>query len=742
MARQLRVEIDGDSKGGRKALDDVADESDKAAATLRGLAAEMKAAARDGQRLEGELKDVGGQAKDVGGSFHGMSREVDKAAEQLREAARASAKLDASLVTTRAEIARLNKEFGETGDVKVLDAIQKQYAEFDRISRIKKRIQQDDAAAAATAVKAVVTEHDRLLEIEKQFAQQDRIAKIKKRIAKEDESTLKRAAAHAKAADHERKIQHDRSLPLLRRLALGAMGAGQNAAGALGGIGSELTDSPWKLGVGAAAAVPAAIFGGAAIGGATLFGGAAAGAGLGLLGAAMGNPEKYGAMWDDTISRLKDRWIAETSDFGGPLTDSINEVGRVISDLPLDRLAKASKGFIDPLVQGAGGLLTNLADGFADLLDKAQPVADKMGPKLANLGNDVGDSLRAIGEGSEGGAAALGDLTTALGWAIKAAAVFIMGLERTYLSIRKFESANKDFIDSVPVVGTFVDGMVDSLFRIDNTSIVAARSLHGVSDAESAVAISAEEAAAKVKSLNEAFDESVNKALDSVSANVEFEKAQDALTEGFKRGKDALDASTKKGQENIDLALAYVKAADQQRQAAIDAGDGSALASAKANEAYRKQIGGLEDILVKLGLSRDAAHAFAEQFMGLDGMTVTTNIVTRHIDQYLPSGVSLGNLLHHARGGTVAESGFSVVGEHGAETRFLNRGEYLATAEQTRALTSMMSGASGGSARPTAITVMPGVGAGADPLSQLVLQSIQSGRVQLFAGGQQVTTRP
>lgn len=119
MARQLRLEIEGDAKDARKALDEAADAADKAA------------------------------------------RSTDKLGGQFRETTRTASRLDVQLAETRRELKKLNEEYERGGDPKVLKQIQQQYTEYDRIAKLKRRIHKEDEDArkefdkAAAAAKAM-----------------------------------------------------------------------------------------------------------------------------------------------------------------------------------------------------------------------------------------------------------------------------------------------------------------------------------------------------------------------------------------------------------------------------------------------------------------------------------------------------------------------------------------------------------------------------------------------------------
>lgn len=735
MARDLRLQISGDSRDGQKALDGLGDEAAKTARKVDGLG--------------DEFKGLGAQAKVAAAG-------VDKAAAEMREAARSAAKLDAALAGARVELGKLNREFGETGEAKTLRALEKQYAELDRISRLKKRIGRED------------TDRHKL------------------------EATLMAEARKALSlGDGHRGGGFGASIiGLLPSFVGELLGAGTKAGGAAAGAAGSAASGaasagPYGVaagvGLGALGALAAGPFIGGVAGGATLLGGAGLGAGLGLAGAWMGDPEKYGAKWNASIDRIQKRWIDSSAQFAGPLEDSLNEVDRLFRDLPVERLANASKGFVEPLVQGAGGGITELASGFADFVEAAQPVVDVVGPELVGLGRDIGDSLRAIGLGSEGGAQALGDLINGLGYAVKATGVFVGGLEKAYEVERRWIGGIYDAATAMPVLGDATKAVVDGLFHIESTTITAGRELHRAGDAAHDTAFDWGEmaeagarAALETLGLNDALTKTRNTMLGMANANLAVAQGWLDLKDELKDGAKSLDTNTQAGVDNQKAIIAQALALEQQRQKAIELGKDTPAAIAAANAANAAYEAGIQKI-------REMAHAanFTDaqvdemlRAYGLIPPVVSTQIITPGLSAALAEGyalgyalekmngrhyyatvdvsyqgynpgIALGNLLHHARGGEMATSGPKVVGEHGRELVWGSRGQYVSTAEETRKLTSMMGSATGpgsGGGGVTAVAVSDATAA--TRLGPFLQWMLDSGALQFFdSNGGQVRTR-
>lgn len=755
MARDLRLQIDGDDRGGRKALDSVADGADEAALTLRGLAAEMKKAAREGGHLEGELKDVGGTAKVAGAELGGTAKQADKLGDELSEAARAAAKLDASLATVRGNIGRLNKELAAGGDQgDVVKQLQKQYAEYDKIERVKKRIAGDGKQVAKA-------EDDTIARLQKQFAERDRIAHVQKRVAKDEEETRRSALSFLG------KLRED----VGSGFAKGGFGGASSAVS--GALGTPVL-GPALLAAGAAAAIPAASFVGGAAGGGVLAGLGVGGAALGLAGAWQSDPDKYAAKWNAATDKIKKRWLDSSKAFGNELDGVLKTADQTLQRLPVERVLALSQSFVSPLASGAGQGLAASADGFADALERVQPVVDRLGPEIANLGNDVGDAFRIISQGSEGGADALGDFVNFVGYAVKAAAILILGFENAYEAERKFWSGVKDGATSIPVLGGAISDLGHWMFDIGSTAVVTGRSLKEAGDAGHNSAdgwLDAVKAGAELTlqahAANDALTELRNTQLGMADANVAVAQGWLDLSEELKEGAKSLDLNTQEGINNEKAIISQVKALEQQREQAIATSDGSAEAIAKANAAYDAQVEKIRAAAYAAGFDKQkvdeliaslgAVPPSTKADIRVDGLKpaldqgISLGNALNNIDGYhahavvdvsyqgYNPGIALGNLLHRARGGT-SEGGPTVMGEHGSEIAWLNRGQYVSTAEETRKLTSMMGGTSGGSPQTSAMAlqVMPGADRG---VGQLVQYLIDRGYVQAFAGGQQISTR-
>lgn len=727
MARELRLSVEGDSRGGERALDRTAAAVDRANKELRQAEARTDALAVKARKL---------------------AEAEERAADKARDLA--------------AKAALLRKQIEESGD-----ATGDLGRKLDRLTR--------DTKAAALAT--------------------DDYRRSADRAASE---AREQARAYDKVADNARQAARAvATLGAVSALTPNGKGGGKGGIfGALLGVGSEVSQGflkggvggagaalegvlgtpvlgPAVLALGAAASLPVATFAGGALGGGALAGLGLGGAGLGLAGAAAGDPDKYAAKWQAATDRIKKRWIDSSRAFGNELDSVLKTADQTLQRLPVERVLALSQSFVAPVAEGAGQGLSSAANGFADALERVQPIVDELGPEIANLGADVGDAFRIISQGSEGGAHALGDFVNVVGYAVKATAVLILGFEKAYEKIRSFGTGVRDAIRASQF-GPALEGITSGLFDIGNTSIVVARQLKSAGDAAHDTAFdwgemaeAAARAAMESLALNDALTKTRDTQLGMANANIAVAQGWLDLQEELKEGAKTLDANTQAGLDNQKAIISQAQALERQRQQTIELGHETPEAIAAANAAYDAGIQKIREMAHAAGLTDAQVDELLRSY-GLIPPAVSTQINTPGLSSALGQGIALGNalnningrhyyatvdvsyqshnpgialgnLLHHARGGEMPFDGFHVVGEHGPELRFDSRGTYTAATEDARKLTSMMGGAAGSeSSGPLTMRVAPG----ADSLfGQMIQYAFDRGWVQIFAGSTQVTTR-
>jgi hypothetical protein len=725
MARDLRLNIEGDSTSGVKAIDKTADALDKANKELRAAEVRTDALAVKARKL---------------------AEAEERAADKTRDLA--------------AKAAAMRKQIEESGDATgVLGK------KLERLTR--------DTRSAALATDDYRRAADRASsEAREQARSYDKVAEN----AREAARAVATLGAVSTVTSGGKGGKGGGLGSALTEISGGFLkgGFGGGTAALEGLLGTPVV-GPALLAIGAAASIPAGAFLGGAAGGGALAGIGAGAAGLGLAGAWMGDPEKYSIKWASSIDRIQKRWIDSSRAFGNELDGALKVAERTLQNLPVEKVLALSQSFVTPLAEGAGRGFTNFANGFADALEHVQPIIDRIGPELADLGTDFGDAIRAISLGSEGGADALGDLLNVVGYLVKATGIMILGFEKAYEAIRDFVINVHGVLISSPLFGPVILGLESILTRIASTATTTGRTLRSAGESgdslgESWLGMAEAGAAAALASLelNDALTKTRNTQLGMANANIAVAQGWLDLQDELKEGAKTLKTNTQEGLDNQKAIIAQAQALEQQRQQAIALGKETPAAIAAANAAYDAGIQKIREMAHAAGFTDAQVDEMLRSY-GLVPPVVSTQVNTPGLATALAQGISLGNalnningrtyyatvdvsyqgynpgislgnLLHHARGGEMPYSGFHVVGEHGPEARFDSRGAYTATAEETRKLTSMMgSGAGPGTAGPLTMKVVPG----ADSLfGQMVQYALDRGWVQIFAGSTQVTTRP
>lgn len=711
MARDLRLQIDGDASSARRALDATADESDKAARKIGALSREMKQAAVSSAGLDGELK--------------GAARAVNKLGDEAKGAERQMSRLDRQILETKLALKGLGDEFKRTGDAKIGD-------EFNKQSRGLAKLE-----AAARKIKKL-----------------------------DDELAPKNGGGGFLGGLFGNIAE------LFGGGAKG--GAGLGASAAEGGLSTPIL-GPALLTLGAAAAVPAGAFLGSAVGGGILAGGGLGVAAGGLAGAFASDPVKYQAKWDQVVDHIQKRWVDSSKAFSDELDAGLKLADTTLRNIPVEKLLAVSQSFVKPVTEGAAGGGAAAVQGFADALENAQPVVDKLGPAIGELGHDVGDFFRATSMGSKGAADGLSDAVRAIGYVIKASGILILGLEHLYEGFRNTAKGAYEFATKMPGTGPVLKRFVNDAFRIaDSTQTFGhtldstAASSHKFGSSLVEAAKSAAAAQLTAEGLNDTLTKTRDIMLGIADSNVAVAQGWIDLKGELKDGAKSLDLNSQAGIYNQKAILSQIKLLEEQRQKTIQLGGNTQTAIDQANAAFQSGIDQIKKMAHEAGFSDQKVDELIAS-LGLVPPQTTANVEVTGLSSALGQGISLGNALNnidgrtyhatvsfsliggwvldaarsvgaHARGGTFATSGPKKVGEHGQELIWGSRGEYVSTAEETRKLMSMAGGSSGGGSgsSPVALHVAGGADQG---VGRLVQYLIDRGYIQAFAGGQLLTTR-
>lgn len=707
----LNLNVNGDARRARAALNDVASGSERAARVADHLSRSFDHLERQANDAQDELNRLNRELANNGPSAE-LSAELDRVQRQLadiahergvaenlraqfRRSTAAAATLDHQLAATRRELDRLNDEFSRGGDPAVLRRIQEQQRELARLNSIRRRIGDEDEA------------------------NQRRLARI---------------AEEARRAQRRRddEDEHRRSRTFLGR----ARRLGDNLGNSLQGASPPPTAVAVGGAIGAAAAVPLL----AAIGGA-ITGAAGAGiAGLGIAGAIMGDPEKFKAEWASATGTVKDEFLDATKVFAGPTLDAIRGIGPLVESWHLDDTFAGAAKFVPTIVRGVEGFATGIVRGVSAMVDKGEPAVEALSAGLAELGDAAGDAFTSIADGAEGGGEALRDVLFLTGDLIRVFGAVTGAAEDFYGYVHDHPIEAAVNTAGLSLTLTLLDQFSGKSDQVSGTitdlGVAGASAFYGLDQ-------KARDALATVDRLNDSFNTTRDRILGLSNANIAVANDLRDLKEAFTENGKTIDINTQKGADNLAVINQTVDDLLRQRDAAIAAGGGTQEAYDKANAAFNRQLANLEAMVAKLLGSKKAAHDLFAEFYD---RTVTVTVKVRQVGNVSVDGVISGGDQRrntrdaYAVGGTVTGTGPMLVGELGPEVVWGDRGQYVSTAAQTQRLVSAMSrGASvggGGSSGPARLVV-----SGGGEFGSFIQKLVDTGQIQLFVGDQPVTAR-
>lgn len=710
MARDLDLNIRGDARRARQALEDVATGSARAARVSDQLSRSFDHLEHEASQAQRQLDHLNDELSRNGPSAE-LSAELARVQNQLsdianergvaenlraqfRRSTAAAAQLDHQLASTRRELDRLNDEYSRGGDPAVLRRIQEQQRELQRLNSTRRRIADED---------------------------------------ENNQARLARLAEEARRAQERRdRDEENRSRSRLSRR---IRNLGDSASGALDAVPAR---GGAIAAVGGAVAVPAL----AAVGGA-LTGIVGAGvAGAGVAGAIMGDPERFKAEWATAADSVKTSFLDATSIFTGPTLEAIRSIGPLVDSWHIDETFADAAKFVGPLVRGVEGFATGVIRGVSAMVNKGAPAVEALSSGLAELGNAAGDAFTSIADGAEGGGEALRDVLFFTADAIR---LFgdLTGAAEDYYS----------FVHNHPVEAAFWSGGLSLGLTVldqfssatEQTGVVLDDTGRKGSAAGDAIADAWKGAEAAMAASAATADRLYDAQMGGVSAAVGWEQSIDDLTVSIKENGKNWDITTQKGRDNTTALQDSINAAKAVRDANIANGESVASANAK----YEAQIGYLQGVATKAGLTKAQFDAMTAALLNYINTPQDKTITTKFVNFRYDYGVSQEGRIgsgedprgqtgkFYAKGGTVTDTGPMVVGERGAEVVWGNQGQYVSTAEQTRRLASAMSrgGPAGGGSVNLTVSAAPG-GSGLDQAMQTwFMEALRTGKIQISSNG-------
>lgn len=461
---------------------------------------------------------------------------------------------------------------------------------------------------------------------------------------------------------------------------------------------------------------------GAIAGGAVTAGVGAGVAGAGIAGAAM-QSKAVQDEWSKTLTDIKLQYLDATTSYEQPAIAAIKRIGGAIhDDVDMKAIFGNAVKFVEPLADSTAKAIVSIGRGFESLTSKAMPAVVALANGIQDLGDATGVALEQIGDGSEGGAKALGDFLGVASDLIMLTGAWIGFFEDSYDAITDTADGMRELN---PLFGLMADG-VDKLSGkgptvsqlsgpLDQTAMAARAATGGIQGLDEQMREAEKRTLAQlaaIDKLNQGFERMFGILMSVDEATIRYQQSIDDLTKEWDRHGKALDANTQAGRDNLQLIESVIQGIEAQRDAAIAAGDGTEESYNKANTAYLQQLQNLRAQLKALGANTDAVDALIRKFEELaKPLTKHITVIIDQVGNVSKEGVISGGDQRtrvgaaYASGTSSAPRGWALVGEDGPELVSFAGGERVHTAADTAAMLAGSGGLSpaGGGGQPIVI---------------------------------------
>lgn len=571
----------------------------------------------------------------------------------------------------------------------------------------------------------------------------------------------------------------------------------KDAFGSMGG--GELKTIGITAGVILAAAAAPVI--GAGISGAILAGAAAGPLAVGISQAL--NDPRVQAELDRLSLKMGDTLQRSTAYFAPVLERAFQTLGQSWDRLSpqIEQTFVNTAPLVDKLVKGVTELGEKAMPGFVKATGAAGPVFDQIENTLNAIGTEIGNMFTMLSKHSHEAASGVQFFGMLASGAIAAVTSVLEHLLEGWGKLVEFAEGSAAFMAKwfgwVPVIGGQFKSMRDELKMladtakgegatgmqhyaktIDPVKIAAQQAedrVEKLRERSELLAGSMSAAATKAGTLKAALDQLNGAAISSEQAELQYQEAIDKATESVKKNGKETDAGTEKGRANREALLGIVTATEDKIEATYNetlATQGQAAADAAAAKAAKDGREAVIAAAMAMGYSRAAAEQYADKLLKIPGQVDTmfkiygTDVAEEQIQAIkdslnrvpgsktinitvkadLPSGLSMGNLMHHADGGPVYGGVPSIVGERGPEVFVPSSdGQIIPSVSQFAAMASggrfadmrstgsiAPAPAGYGSIRPPNITLT--ILGGNSGLAQLLQGMQRKGELQLTVG--------
>lgn len=549
-----------------------------------------------------------------------LGRAVDGVGDELKDTAKDASHLDKELDRLQRSAHDLNREFERTGDKGLLAQIKDVRKELAPLQAVRREL--------------------------------DRVAAAEAKVIREREAAAKKSEA-------------DRIKQMTTPVGL--------FGGSGGGVSLPVNST--TLAVGGAAGVGLSLPVLAGAGGAILAGGALAGVGLGVAGAAKGNPA-IGQAAAAALQEEQARWIKASKAFEQPTLQAIKRLKMAAEDIPLEDILDNASKLVGPLTEGIAGLVEESGKGLGALVEDAGPVVATLQKQLPMLGTSVRKMFEEIGEGSEGGAAALEDIFEVVSRIIIGTGKLIHFFEDVYEAGVKLRKALPGDVwsDDTPKI-------------IGYTGAIA-----GVTPTMRDAADATADATEELETYEETLHRLLNIPMELAEANAAYQESLDNLTESIKENGRQWDEGSEKGRKNNETVREAINKALAYRDAQVAAGK----QTGDANRELEANIARLRQQAINAGMSAAAFDALTGSLRNYISQPSVKVVETRFVTSgSAPRMSTPGRQFAFAEGGNFAP-GFALVGEEGPEIVKFNGSGRVYSNRESKAMARSVGASAGG----------------------------------------------
>ena len=352
-------------------------------------------------------------------------------------------------------------------------------------------------------------------------------------------------------------------------------------------------------------------------------------------------------------TRIEARLGRAAGAFVQPALDGLHEIQRAADDINFESILRESSNFVPVLTKGVTSALSDLGDGFEDLVANAGPVMAAFSRTIAAVGDSVGDMLTTLSSDAPAAASSVDDLTAALTNMVQVTTFVIHGLAQIKSAldgadndIDSFRFALEDALSIGDVAGAQFDITADGMSNMDRRAKQAAEGMGTLSHSVAGATVSIDQeadAAADAKVQNDALtaaqklltaaQDAFKRTLDSLApaldrnaslsdglrqaatrlygaaiagadANQTYEASWDSLSESVKANGRSLNVHTAAGRANRDSLKALLAASNEMYYANIASG----VSTAGATEKHRLRTEQVRKEARQLHLNKDETN--------------------------------------------------------------------------------------------------------------------------------------